>query len=506
MSISESLNNSNSIKAKQELITKEIIISNYDKNYFFKYCLDMHPEKGDDINNWSLEELQQVINSFKTEIELKTEKDSNSNEIQKKLDQNIKQQEKISDQNTAKNIFTEINCKVLEKTELNDKDIKVVIKNPTPVETVIYMSNYILYEVNTVELNWNVKRRYSDFLWLRQMLCKFYPRNFIPPMPKKQIGSRRFEEDFVEKRMKYLQIFMNRIMDSETLKTSEALYSFLYIKDRNQFEYKMKELNSSIPSQYISEIKTLTGKLSLSSDTDENEKYYVNINNYFNLQTQIFERLNDSLSDFYSYMSLAAKQLEEVDKDFDMLSILNSKVQMKQEITRSYEELHIFFKNWKRMLFNQNEMIQNHIQTFFNYVNMEGRSYQELLNSRDEIKKKYQNEKEKLKTKKDKLWASMDINKWEITEDMNKIDGVLLFRDRDYAYSKMCSKDTNEVLNLKQYLNYANKALVDELKELVGNYSFSFVKNIQEFTNDLYPNLNDGLSIWSGLSSFATIL
>lgn len=529
MSLSDYLQISNSIKEKQELIQTEIIDKNYDKNEFLNFCLEIYPNKKDDLDNWTLSELNQIIHRYKTEIEVKDENQdntSNSNnlninadtdnitESQKQLQnsqikinfyQNINTQEEISTKSSTQNTIKEIQCKTLEKTELNDKEITVILKNPKPVETGIFQSNYILYEVHTVEFKWIVERRYSDFIWLRDMLCKFFPRCLVPPLPKKKMGSRRFEVDFVEKRMKFLQLFLNRVLESETFKTSDALRSFLYIMDRNQFEYKMKELNSYTPSIYISETKTLTGKISLSSDSDQNEKYYNNIKNYFNLQNQIFERLHFNLVDFYNYMSLALKQLEEVEKDFDMLNILNTRVQMKEEITKSYEELTIFFKNWKRMLFNQNEVIQKHFEHFFKYIKMEGNCYEELIVSREQIKNKFQSESAKLKAKKDKLWGTMDINKWEITEDMNHIDGVLLFRDRDYAYSKMCTKDTKDVLNLKQSLNYANKANVDELRGLISKYSISFVQNIQEFSNALYPSLNDGLSIWSGLSSFATI-
>ena len=78
---------------------------------------------------------------------------------------------------------------------------------------------------------------------------------------------------------------------------------------------------------------------------------------------------------------------------------------------------------------------------------MEGTAYEELINSREEIKNRYVAENAKLTAKKDKLWAAMDISKWEITEDMNKIDRVLLFRDQLYATAKRCTVETQMVDN-----------------------------------------------------------
>ena len=61
----------------------------------------------------------------------------------------------------------------------------------------------------------------------------------------------------------------------------------------------------------------------------------------------------------------------------------------------------------------------------------------------------------------------MDMTKCEITEDMEKIDRILLLRDKTYACSKMCTKETLALDNLKKQLGYANKCNIDELKRLI---------------------------------------
>ena len=61
----------------------------------------------------------------------------------------------------------------------------------------------------------------------------------------------------------------------------------------------------------------------------------------------------------------------------------------------------------------------------------------------------------------------MDMTKCEITEDMEKIDRILLLRDKNYACSKMCTKETLSLENLKKQLGYANKCNIDELKRLI---------------------------------------
>ena len=55
--------NSEEIQAKQILLQTEIIEKNYDKTAFINFCLSKK-ENGDDLNNWSLDELKQIVSEF----------------------------------------------------------------------------------------------------------------------------------------------------------------------------------------------------------------------------------------------------------------------------------------------------------------------------------------------------------------------------------------------------------------------------------------------------------
>ena len=463
------------LQVKQQLLKAEIIDKNLDQMKFLQYCISQK-ENGDDLNNWTLEELKTCVNNFQESLKpkqssslnffLSTAKSNtqpqpqpqtqpqqiqfqqypqnmqypypnNPNQFNNQPYQNIspyqqnyqqynqpyqqfnpsfqqqynpsltntplqgnqipqqgpaliqsvttlnplqqmlnseKMQQKINTDIQDLNIeYTkqspprtkfEVICKKAEKTVLNDKDIKVIIQNPKTTEKSLLASQFTIYEVCTESMHWLVHRRYSDFDWLRTILCKFYPRILIPPIPGKKVGNRRFEEDFIEKRMKFLQKFMDELMKNEELKSSEALYSFLSFNDRVQFERKIKELNNIVTSQYCEDLKTISGKLTVLYD-DYNENYYINLNNYYKLQYQVLTRLNYNMKNFYRNMTMACMSLEEVHKDFETLNILNSKVKIKEQITKTYEELSIFFKNWKRILFNENEIIKENIKDFF---------------------------------------------------------------------------------------------------------------------------------------------
>ena len=350
-------------------------------------------------------------------------------------------------------------------------------------------------------MKWLVYRRFSDCDNLRQILVKHYPRLFVPPIPGKKLGNRRFENDFIQKRMNFLQIFINNIMKNEVFKTNEALFAFLSFNDRTQFDSKIKEMLSYNPSQYVEDIRTLTGKLFI-YDKEDYEKYYVNITNYYKLQNYIYKRLNRNLKYFYNCISNACKSLENVQKDFENLFELNDKVQMKIEVNKTYEELGIFFKNWKRNLFNQNEIIKSRIKDFFKYQRMEGEAYQELIYKRDELKYNYNTEKTRLNNKKEKLYALRDINKWEIQRGYFPIDENRLLNDKNYAMENICTKETYALENLHKQFAYCNKMNMDEIKKLININCEKFVSNTKLFAEELYPTLTDSITVWTTLTSY----
>ena len=104
----------------------------------------------------------------------------------------------------------------------------------------VFGKRYVLYEVQTDPLGWVVLRRYSDFDLLRILLAKYYPSYNIPPLPNKKMTNRRLELDFIMKRMKFLNLFINNVVASEDFKASEILTAFLSYTDRGKFESKFK--------------------------------------------------------------------------------------------------------------------------------------------------------------------------------------------------------------------------------------------------------------------------
>jgi sorting nexin-7/30/sorting nexin-8 len=216
----ESENIDQEIQAKQQLLQNEIIEKNYDKGSFINFCLSKR-ENGDDLNNWTLSELEAIVKEFVSTQNVQSvsqeQKNPEGEEINK---ENLEKMEKFNAEEPKNFKEKVIECRKLEKSELNDKQISITVKNPKEMDGGIFGKNYILYEVQTEPLGWVVTRRYSDFDTLRFLLAKYFPSYNIPPLPNKKMTNRRFEPDFILKRMKFLNLFINNVVQSEDFKAS----------------------------------------------------------------------------------------------------------------------------------------------------------------------------------------------------------------------------------------------------------------------------------------------
>ena len=484
---------------KQTLLQKEIIEKNFDKTAFINFCMSKK-ENGDDLNNWTFEELNQVVQEF-VKAHTKNNKENIQGGEEEIKQENLEKMEKFNAEENKNFKDIKINCRKLEKTQLNNNEIKITLKNPKEKEGGVFGKNYVVYQVQTEPFGWIVERRYSDFDLLRKLLQKYFPSFNVPPLPDKKMGNKRFTQKFIEKRMKFLSLFINNVVQSESFKASEILYSFLSYEDRGKFDSKFKEYQTTTPNPYVEEYKTLDGIITISLD-EKNERYFKNINKYFSLQETILEKTNYNLKMLNHNMNVVCELLKVIQKNFEVLHVLNTRVMMKPTITKTYEEIGCFFKNWGRVLTKQKDLIKNHIKDFFKYVNLEGKAYSELITRREELKEKYTAENTRVTTKKEKVFATGDINKFEINQDDHNIDRDRLIKDKPYAFEHICLEDSRNLEKIHNQLGYANKMNMRELRKMIKEYCERFVNNIAYFDQVFYPTINDLLTTWTNMETF----
>ncbi|CAH6789113.1 Snx7 [Phodopus roborovskii] len=126
------------------------------------------------------------------------------------------------------------------------KDLFITVDAPeshvTTIET--FITYRIITKTSRGEFDsseFEVRRRYQDFLWLKGKLEEAHPTLIIPPLPEKFIVKgmvERFNDDFIETRRKALHKFLNRIADHPTLTFNEDFKVFLTAQAPELSSYK----------------------------------------------------------------------------------------------------------------------------------------------------------------------------------------------------------------------------------------------------------------------------
>ncbi|GCC34148.1 hypothetical protein chiPu_0012621 [Chiloscyllium punctatum] len=122
--------------------------------------------------------------------------------------------------------------------EPDSKDIFVTVDDPA--NHVTTLETFVTYRIITKttrsefdSCEYEVRRRYQDFLWLKDKLEEAHATLIVPPLPEKFVMRgmvERFNEDFVATRQKALHKFLNRIADHPTLSFNENFKIFLTVQ------------------------------------------------------------------------------------------------------------------------------------------------------------------------------------------------------------------------------------------------------------------------------------
>ncbi|KAM4718633.1 LOW QUALITY PROTEIN: sorting nexin-7 [Anableps anableps] len=123
-----------------------------------------------------------------------------------------------------------------EQQEGIDKDLFVTVRQGHRA-TISAIETFVMYRVVTKTTRskfdsseYEVRRRYQDFLWLKSRLEENYPTLIVHPLPEKFVMKsmvERFNDDFIETRRKALHRFLNRISEHPILSYSHHVQVFL---------------------------------------------------------------------------------------------------------------------------------------------------------------------------------------------------------------------------------------------------------------------------------------
>ena len=387
-------------------------------------------------------------------------------------------------------------CKFVDKTPLGISDNpSIQVGFPEKVEGGFFSKSYVTYLVTTIPLNIKVRRRYSDFEWLRQIMCNLYVGNVIPTTPRKnKIGSDKFGDAFLQKRMRTLEKFLNYLLMNPIIKYSQLFFDFISIENEGDFNKKKKEYEKMKPPQNVNENQSIAGRVNIEVKK-EKETFFENIKDNLSFNEILLTKLNENLKLLKTQIEGVTFKIDEIAQIWNELCKTSTKYFDGDDIIQTYEQMSKLFINWSDALKRHCNVIHIDIREYFKYVKNNFKSMKDMVSLVESHKYTFNKNEKNLISKKEDLFRKGDINKWEL--DLSDRDNPNLLRDKNSALRKIIPKETNNVIGLKKIYGYYLNRIIDEYERIKLINSFLHKKNIInacEKITEIYGDFQKGTS------------
>ena len=385
--------------------------------------------------------------------------------------------------------------RIVDKTPLGIADNpSIQVGFPEKVEGGFFSKSYVTYLVTTMPLNIKVRRRYSDFDWLRQIMTNLYVGNVIPTTPRKnKLGSDKFGDAFLQKRMRTLEKFLNYLLMNPIIKYSQLFYDFISIENEADFNKKKKEYEKMKPPQNINENQSLIGRISIEVKK-EKEIFFENIKDNISFNESLLTKLNENFKLLKTQIENITLKIDEIAQIWNELCKTSTKYFDGDDIIQTYEHMGKLFTNWSDALKRHNNVIHIDIREYFKYVKNNFKCMKDLVSVVETHKNTFTKNEKYLINKKEDLFRKGDVNKWELDPN-DKIDQDKLLRDKNAALMKIIPKETNNVINMKKTYGYYLNRIIDEYERIKSINSFLHKKNVVntcEKITEIYGDFQKG--------------
>ena len=541
---------------KQSYLRKEILEKNYDANLFLEFLITKKGEIASDINNWTFEELKTVVSEFKnTQNENKKEnispnstfedlpaadnqilkinsistplcsKDSsksqnnendhinnslyNENGNKDWLFMNKDENERysrysISNYNNNNYLNPEeIDCLEPDHSPFEKiEKIKIIVGPPkkeyesTGLKGFFIKSIYYSFLLENIpNKKQKIKRRYTDFEWLRKTLYRLFPGNYIPPLPLNTLNINKPEK--VNKYQKYIQYFVDGIMDDKLFKNSSIIYLFFTTENERDLISLMEKYNKVERPKCLSYFYSREGNMILDENIlkKDKKKELLEIKSDILKNSKIFGELNTSLKSLGKEMKQVCDRMTEISNIFKKLYEMSINNSEKLNYCKYYSDLSLYFKEFGNHEFLQMKNISEELKLHLKYINLHYTvSIEELYNIFKFQHDLYFQVAENLKQKKEILYKNMEYEKWELNPEDRNIN----INDKKLVMKKMLPNDTRIVNDIKRYLIYYATQLNKEnirIKDVLEKTNNNNFKKLKDKSKQILNEFNGFLGL-----------
>ena len=487
-----------STEEKQNYLRLNILEKGYDATTFINFLKSKKGEQGEDISNWSMPDLQKVVQEFisihssdtiTNQIFEQNKPEENNqinppiNQINQINEQNIQNNQNIENLDSLKEedfgivISDIVECRKSETTELSKyKNLEITVSDPKKVDKGFFSKAYTDFEIKTNPCNFNVRRQHAEFVWLRERLSVIYNTNILPRLPKK---GKVNNDPHIQKRTRNLEKFLYYLSKDPLIKTSQIFFDFLSIDNEEEYNKRKKIYNKMRTPNDFSEIKSIDGKLRLKI-TKIKEENIQNIKDNAALNETALKKFNQNFKIFREEMNTVISRVLSFSPLFDKLIKISSSFKEDEIIIESYKQMKNLFNSWGDILKRQSSFFCNDIKEYLKIISGNYHHIRELAQVVENQKASYYKMSKNLMSRKMELYRKGDINNWQLDiKDKNQVGDFS--KDRLTSYKKICFKDTNNTIkNKEKYAYYLNR-LISEYVRMRNLNAFENKEKVRQF-------------------------
>ncbi len=521
------------IERKQTYLRESILNKGYSADEFMSFLSSKKGDMGLDLNNWTMDELKQIVSEFislkmemifsdplqqlqnpKNEDKKKEKKISKNQKKNSNKNKNNKNKDEMAQKNQEyletqlQTIFEPefIQCVVSETTPITDTTgVQIKLSSPEKVEGGIFGKSYVTYLVETDPFGFKVRKRYSDFEWLRNSLSIQYVGCVIPPLCKKNYGD-RFTEALVLKRKRLLQKFMEGILVHPLMRDSQILYDFISINNEEEFENKKKYYEKILISPIAArDMKSIDGQVRISI-SKEKETYLDNIKDNADINAKIMQQITKAYKALITLMKQSSEKMKEISELWKKLYEVSQSYYETNNTCESYNLMNKIMKSLSDIEGKNVDLMNNYIREYFRFVKNEFISMKELTVKVEENKAVYHKAFDKINSTKEKLFKQGDVNNWQL-EDKNDLNfKAVLLKNKDIAFAKMLPEDTKKFNEVKYNYGFYLNTIISEYERLRmlnsrrhKDHIKVFSKMLIDIITQFHGGLNDYIYFFQGL-------
>ena len=501
---------------KQNYLRENILEKGYDANQFVEFLKSKKGEAGSDISNWSMVDLHEVVQEFISRNSPEKESELISPQQQEAVNQsnqnisssgikiNIPKSKTqsstptLTDEDYGLIIPEFLDCQKSEKTELSKYDeIEISVKEPKKVNNGFFSKTFINYLITTNPLDISVRRKHDDFTWLREKLSVIFNLNVLPRLPKK---GKVNEDKHINKRIRNLEKFLNYLVKDPLIKNSNILYDFLTMENDKDFEKRKKIYNKMKTPTELKDIKTIDGKIRINV-TAKKETYLDNIKANAAFYETCLKKFNQNFKLLKAEINTVIGRVLSFCPLFDKLIKISTTYLESSTIIESYNQMKNIFNSCADMLKRQSGFFYNDVKEYLKLLSGNYHHMRELVQIVEAQKNYYNKVSKNLISKKTELFRKGDTNAWQLdVKDRNKLQEF--YSDRLTSYKKICFKDTNNVIKVKEKYGYHLNKIISESKRMKNinivehkNKVIQFATKESEIVSDFFKIMGEIIGV-----------